>query len=150
MKTGKLVLMFITLLLASSVTFGQNRRNIAYQRNGNFYGPGHCLNVLTDLTDEQKEKITEMETSHQEIMAELRIKQRSTYVPVEKNAIRGEMLEKVQEHRKEVRKLLTEEQKKQYDALHAQDGFGGRRYLNARYGNRRQAGFGRRGFRGGW
>ena len=141
--------MLIALMLGSSILFAQGRRNAQCRWNGNGNGYGICLNFLSDLTNEQKEKIVELESTHQVAMAELRVKQRLTFEPIEKNEIRGEMLKKIKTHRDEVRNLLTAEQQKQYDALHAQNGFGGRRFVAARSG-RGQARFGRQGFRGGW
>jgi hypothetical protein len=108
----------------------------------------------------------ELETSHQEAMAELRVKQRSTFDPIEKNEIRGDMLKRVKAHRDEVRNLLTEDQQKQYDLLQTRNNYGGRGFVQGRRGGRGQAAFngrrgrgpggncgyymGGRGFRGGW
>lgn len=145
--------MFIALLLGATTVFAQGGRNMnrPFYGDGNNYGPGTCLNVLSDLTEEQQEKITELEASHQEAMAELRVQQRSTFEPIEKNEIRGEMLKKVQAHRDEVRSLLTEEQQKQYDLLQARNNYGGKRFAQrGRGGCRNAGGRGGRGFRGGW
>ncbi len=150
MKTRKFVWILIALIVGSTTVFAQgrfNRRCVVYS---NASGPGTCLTVLTDLSETQKTDISELESSHQQAMAELRIKQRSTYDLVEKNAIRADMLKKVEAHRNEVRKLLTEEQQKQYDLLHAQYGYGRRNLMAGRQGGRWQSGYGRRGFRGGW
>ena len=117
---------------------------------GGGYGPGTCLYVLSDLTEDQKTKIAELEVSHQKTMAELRVKQRSTYDFDEKIVIREEMLQNVQAHRNEVRNLLTENQKKQYDMLHSQYGVAGGRFNAGRGAGPWQGGYGRRGFRGGW
>jgi Spy/CpxP family protein refolding chaperone len=153
MKTEKFAFVLIALMLGTIPLFAQGWRNV--DRPGYGYGPGTCLTLLSDLTEDQKAKITELETAHQEAMAELRVKQRSTFEPIEKNEIRGEMLKRVQAHRDEVKNLLTEEQQKQYDLLHARAAYGRRGGFAApgcRPG-RGQAGYGGRGGRGyrrGW
>jgi len=155
MKTGKFAIVLIALLLGTTTLFAQGWRNADRPGYGyNSYGPGTCLNLLPDLTEDQKAKITELETAHQEAMAELRVKQRSTFDPIEKNEIRGEMLKKVQAHRDEVKSLLTEEQQKKYDLLHARAAYGRRGgFAPGCRPGRGQAGYGGRGgrgYRGGW
>lgn len=154
MKRAKFFLLFIVLLLGGITTFAQGWRNAGRPGFGNGYGrggfgPGSCLMYLTGLTEDQKTKIIAQETSHQAGMAELRVKQQSLSDPDEKIATRIEMLQKVLAHRGEVRKLLTEEQQKQYDLL--QNGnFYGRRGFAPGYGRGpggRRGGFG---YRGGW
>jgi hypothetical protein len=153
MKTKKFALILIALMLGTTTIFAQGWRNANRPDYNYGYGPGTCLTVLPDLTEDQKARITELETTHQEAMVELRVKQRSTYEPIEKNEIRGEMLKKVQLHREKVKNLLTEEQQKQYDLLQARNNYGGRGFAPGRRGGRGQAGYGGRGgrgFRGGW
>jgi Spy/CpxP family protein refolding chaperone len=85
-----------------------------------------CMSALTDLTPEQKEKISQLVNAHQETIDELRTEQRSTFDPVKKNEIREEMLQNVSAHRNEVRNLLTEEQKNQYNSYKSSQGNRGR------------------------
>jgi hypothetical protein len=153
MKTGKFALVLIALMLGTITLFAQGWRNVNRPAYNYGYGPGTCLNFLPGLTEDQKAKITELETTHQKAMVELRIKQRSTFEPIEKNEIRGEMLKKVQAHRDEVKSLLTEEQQKQYDLLHARTAYGRRGFAPGCRPGRGQAGYGNpggRGYRGGW
>ncbi|SHK01455.1 LTXXQ motif family protein [Tangfeifania diversioriginum] len=155
MKTKNFVWMFIALMLTSTTLLAQGRRNVNQSAYGYGYGQGTCLAVLTDLTEEQQAKITELEAAHQKAMAELRVEQRSTFEPVEKSEIRTEMLKKVQAHRNEVRNLLTGEQQKQYDLLQARNNYGRKGFAQGRRGGRGQAasqGRGGRGcgFRGNW
>lgn len=146
MKTKNFVWMFIALMLTSTTLLAQGRRNV--NQAGYGYGQGTCLVVLTDLTEEQQAKITEMEAAHQEAMAELRVEQRSTFEPVEKSEIRTEMLKKVKAHREEVRNLLTGEQQKQYDLLQAPNNYGRKGFAQGRRGGRGQAAPQGRGGRG--
>jgi hypothetical protein len=86
-------------------------------------------------------------------MAELRTKQRTTLEPVEKNKIRGEMLQKVQNHRNEISSLLTKDQQEQYNLLQSGVNCYGRAYAPRFRGSRGQGAFGSRGgrgSRGGW
>lgn len=155
----------IALLLGTTTLFAQPRGNMDRPGYGYGYGPGMCVNVLDNLTEEQKEKIKDLEISHQKAMVELRVERRSTVDPIEKNEIRGDMLKKVKAHRDEVRNLLTEEQVKQFDALMANNYYGRRGFNRGRRGgpgavrggwagNGPGAGCpyyrGGRGYRGGW
>jgi hypothetical protein len=159
MKRKKIALLFVALMIGATTIFAQGWRNTNRPGNVNgprfeAYGPGNCMMLLPDLTDEQKEKMTAMAVDHQKGMVELRVKQRSTADPIEKHEIRGEMLKKVMAHRSGVRDLLTEEQQKQLDLLQS-------RNVNRPGGlkpgcraPRGRAGFGRQGggfgYRGGW
>ena len=148
MNTKKFAFILIALILGTTTLFAQGWRNFNRQSFNYGYGPGACLNYLPDLTETQKAKISALESAHQEVMAELRIKQRSTYDPVQKIEIRDEMLQKVQTHRGEVKNLLTEEQQKQYDLLHTRNNYGGRGVAQGKRPGRGQAGYGGRGYRG--
>jgi hypothetical protein len=138
MKTLKMSCLFFILLTGSMYAFAQGGRVM------------NCVDIISGLTEEQRATITERVAQHQSEMAELRMKQRSTYAAAEKNDIRGEMLQKVQAHRKEVRNLLTEEQQRQYEMLHTSNRYDNRRMSVNRGGGRRLAGCYGRGFRGGF
>jgi hypothetical protein len=123
----KLVLVLFTILLTGSTVFAQGWRGgnrAGYGRNLNWAADTTqltCINLIPGLTEDQKTQITNLESEHQKAMAELRTERRSTFDAAEKNAIRIKMLERVQNHRNEVRNLLTDEQQKQYDLLQARN-----------------------------
>lgn len=152
MKTGKFAFILVALMLGTTTLFAQGWRNA--NRTARNYEPGTCMNILLDLTEEQQAKMEEMRTTHQESMAELRVKMRSTVDPIEKNEIRGEMLKKVKAHRDEVRSLLSEDQQKKFDVLQDAGFNRGGGFAYRQRGQRGQGNFGgcgnRRGFRGGW
>lgn len=148
-KTG-FVWIFIALMLSSAVVSAQGWRYRRLAANNGGARQGMCLNLISDLSSEQKEKITQLVSEHQKAMDELRTEQRSNFDPIEKNEIRGEMLKKVQAHRNEIRNLLTEEQQKQYDLLQVVQGNRGRGFAANGRGSRGRGGFCRQGFRGGW
>ncbi len=167
MKAGKFYWMFLALMVTAISLPAQGWRNGNGSRNGYGYGydyqARYCIDFITDLSTEQQEKITEMEETHQEAMAELREKRRSTADAIEKNDIRGEMLRKVNAHREAVKGLLTEEQQKEYELLHARNNYRGQGQAYARgrgrgpcqAGFNRPNGYGRQGYagngrRGGW
>ena len=181
MKTEKFVLLLVILLLGAITVFGQGRRyagrpgygygngygygygygngygngyGYGYGYGNDYgYGPGSFVMFLSDLTEDQKAKMIELETNHQKEIVEWRIKQRSTFDPEEKIAIWGEMQQKVLAHRSEVRNLLTEEQQIRYNLLHAGTFYGRGRFAPGCRGRGGRAAFGRRGgfggFRGG-
>ncbi|KJF42946.1 Spy/CpxP family protein refolding chaperone [Draconibacterium sediminis] len=145
MKTSKLInvaWVFFALVLTTTTVFAQRGRNAnQVQNNPNL----PCLAQISDLTEEQKTSIQELEASHQKTMAELREQRRSTVNAIEKSEIRTEMLKNVEAHRNEVKSLLTEEQKAQYIQLRTSAGAGQGRG-NGQF-NRKGRGNGNAGFR---
>lgn len=153
MKTSKLqkvAWVFFALVLTSSIVSAQGFRNgnRMYQNQN-----GNCLYQISGLSEKQQTQIQKMEDEHQQGMDELRNKRRSTASAIEQSEIRTEMLKKVETHRNSVKKVLTADQQKQYEQLHAY-GNNGRngQFANSR-GNRNFAGRGNgnfaRGNRGG-
>jgi hypothetical protein len=154
MKTKKIIWMFIVILMASTTAYSQGYGYGIRQGQGYGYGPGYgeCvfgqgygagyggpailrnLDLIPDITEDQKAKITEMEINHRKAMAELRVKQLSTDDVSERIEIGGKMAKKGLTHRDEIRNLLSEEQKEKLDLL-----LQGRFYRGMGYG---------RGFRG--
>lgn len=150
MKNLGLVLIFSILMLSTSIVSAQGWRNQRQAGSNPGEGQRMCLNLLADLTQEQMDQIAQLVNAHQEAMDELRTEMRSTFDPAKKDEIRAQMLQKVQEHRNAIRNLLTEEQQKQYDLLHASAGGPGRGFANGGRGFGGRGGFCRHGFRGGW
>jgi len=139
-KLQKLAWVFFALALTTTTVYSQGwRSGNRFNQNQN----GNCLNYISDLTEKQEKQITEMEEKHQKEMAELREKQRATFDAIEKNEIRGDMLKKVEAHRKSVKKVLNDEQQKQYDQLHANGLYGRGQNFAYRNGNRSFQGRGR-------
>ena len=127
-STGRIAGLLLVLIVSVSAISAQGWRNGYGRGYGNCYyaesgnrEQATCINLLPELTEEQQAQIEKMEETHQETMAGLREKRRSTFDPIEKNEIRGEMLKKVKSHRDEVRGLLNEEQQQQYDLLQARN-----------------------------
>lgn len=143
-KLVKLAWVFIALMASSTSIFAQGWGNGARANGGQNL---MCLDYLSNLTENQKTKIEELEKSHQQTMAQFRNERRSTTDLAEKDEIRDEMLEKVNAHRAQVKNLLTDEQKKEYDLLHARgNNFGKQKAKGNRgmAGRGNGAGYGRR------
>jgi hypothetical protein len=148
MKTEKFIWMLLALVLSVSTGFAQGGRFMnrpGYGMGAGYgFGPGYyCVNFIPGLTEEQQSKIIELIVNHRTEMAELVVKQRSTVDFTEITEIQGEMLKKVAAHRNEVRNLLNDEQKKQYDLIQSRGMYG------MGYGMGRRGGRGRGGY-GGW
>mgnify|MGYP002396188439 CR=1 FL=1 len=113
MKTLKstTVLAMIGLLLMATQSYAQrgNRANRANRMN-------NCYQDIPNLTEKQSQQIQEMRTAHFNQMAELRNERRSTANWDQKDAVRERMLQKQQEHRNEIRSLLTDDQKTWFDS----------------------------------
>ncbi len=124
-KLQKFAGLFIALALGTMTISAQGygRGNRAFAQNNRNVT---CVNYLSGLSDKQAEKITALETKHQEEMSVLRQKRRSTANWDEKNQVRDEMLENVASHREGVRNLLNKDQQKEYDQLLSQ----GKKYRN--------------------
>lgn len=118
MKTSKLskfAWVFFALALGNTTVFSQGFGN---QNNRFSNQEKPCLTQISDLSEDQKNKIMELESGHQLNMAELRNERRSAPNAEEKNEIRDEMLLQVGQHQTEVKNLLTDVQQKEYDLLH--------------------------------
>ncbi len=120
-KLKRLAWTFIVLVASTAAVSAQGRRNANFANNANNAQAQTCLNYLSNLTEDQKAKIADLEKSHQETMIQLRTDRRSTVDAIEKNEIRGDMLKKTKAHRTAVKNLLTETQRKEYELLHARD-----------------------------
>ncbi len=128
-KLSRFAWAFFALALTTSTVFGQgyrNRNNVPNNQNQ------VCVNQITNLTDEQKTKIEELEISHQKEMTALREERQSTRDAIEKNEIRGTMLKTVKAHREQVRNLLTEDQQKQFELFNSNGNNYGNRNGNFR------------------
>lgn len=147
MRTSKLrniAWVFFALVLTSSTVFAQGWRN---GNRSNYNENGNCLNYISGLTEKQQTQIADMEDKHHEGMDELRVNRRSTANAIENSEIRTKMLKKVEAHRNSVKKVLTADQQKQYDQLHAYGNYGrNQQFANRRCGN---GNFARRGNGGG-
>lgn len=139
MKTSnlkKFAWVFFALVLTTATVLAQGNRRANYkqqnvQNNQNL----PCLTQISNLTDEQKAEIEKLESSHQEVMADLRNQRRTTTDAVGKSEIRTTMLKNIEAHRNEVKSLLTEEQQLQYDQLQAANGYGRNQPFNQLRGN---------------
>jgi hypothetical protein len=121
MKTTT-VLITALMLMTSMTVFaqrGRGNRNAAYTYD-NYQT---CINVLPDLTQDQIQKITALETAHKAEIDQLRNSRRSTRDGSMKTDIRQQMIDARDAHRDQVKALLTPEQQQVYDAL---PGIGGR------------------------
>ncbi len=114
-KLRKLAGVFFALALGTTTLLAQGYR---YQNNRYLSRENACLNQISNLTEEQRNTILELENTHQEIMAQLRAERRSTINIDEKDEIRSRMLNQVDTHQNEVKNMLTESQQKEYDLLH--------------------------------
>jgi len=117
-KLGKLAGVFFALALGTSTVFAQGYR---VQNNKNLSPGNTCINRISNLTKDQISKIQELEKSHLESMEQLRNDRRSTSNTEEKNKIRSEMLKQRDQHRSEVKGLLTESQQKEYNSFHLRE-----------------------------
>lgn len=140
--------MLFVLILGASTVFAQGGRFMnrpGYGTGAGYgFGPGYyCMNFIPGLTEEQQSRIGELTVNHQKAMAELAIKQRSTFDFTERAEIQGAMLQKLTAHRDELRNLLNDEQKKQFDLIQSRGMYG------MGYGMGRRGGRGRGGY-GGW
>lgn len=130
-------------MLTTTTVFAQRHGN----GNSSFQNQtGVCLNNISGLTEKQQEQIKKIQNEHQDEMDKLREKRRSTSNAIEKSETRTDMLKKAEAHRNLVKKVLTAEQQKQYDQLHAfgdsdrnqqvASGCGARNFKGRGHGNR--------------
>ena len=117
-RLQKFAWVFFALALGTTTAVAQGWRNSNRLNNGQNY---LCLQQISNLTEEQKSSIAELREQHQSEMADLRQERRSTTDVAEKTSVRNKMLEKTESHRDAVKNLLTEEQRKEFETLHARN-----------------------------
>jgi hypothetical protein len=93
---------------------------------------GKCVLGLKGLTQEQIEKINQLEDQHQQVMEGLRAERRSTVNFMEKDRIRAKMLDQKEKHYSELKKVLSSEQWAEFESLHQAGNRQGNFALNGR------------------
>jgi len=102
-RTKNLILVLI-LLTGATQSYAQRGRNMS-----------NCCQNIPNLTENQKTQIEALQSNHFEKIAELRQERRAKTSTSNKAGIRKKMLQERQEHREEIGKLLTEDQKAYYE-----------------------------------
>lgn len=95
--------------LVSSAQYGRFNRNMVNQQP-----LGYCLDI-PGLDEQQKQRIMEVNEAHRQKLDELRLKRQTAPTFEEMNEIAAQMLLQHNEHIKQVKALLTEEQKQYLD-----------------------------------
>ena len=115
MKT-KTFLITALIMLTSLTVFaqgGRGRGNRYVARSDN----KTCMHLVPDLTQEQIQQITALETAHRTQMDQLRSERRSTRDQEVKADVRSKMITARESHRDQVKQLLTPEQRRIYETL---------------------------------
>lgn len=131
-----------TTLLLMTLSFSVWAQGPGYRgrRAPASYDHRSCTQYIEGLTEKQIQQITNLEATHREQMEQLRNERRSNYDFDAKDNIRDQMIKLRDKQREEVRKLLTREQQKAFDALprdryqEQRAGYYGRRGENDRRG----------------
>jgi hypothetical protein len=136
MKISKLIKLagvFFALAWGTTAVLAQG---YGYGNNRSLSSDYICLNQISDLTNEQKNKIQELAKNHQSTMDALRDERRSTTDWDTKDEIRLKMLQAKVEHRKEVKSLLNEKQQQEYDLIQSgrQGNYRGRQFARGNRG----------------
>jgi len=101
--------------------------NLLAQRNGKGNGTcqaqnsQNCTQTIPGLTEIQKQKISDLNTAHQNEMKLLRDEKRNTKSIDEKNEIDEKMTAKIDKHKADVKAILTPEQQKNFDENYSQN-----------------------------
>ena len=117
MRTNR-IKRFAGILLALTVTAASTfSANYSQSKGRNQSNKASCLNQISGLSQDQKNQIMTMESTHQATMNELRDKRQATTDNSQKAQIRHEMDTEVSTHRNAVRALLNADQQKQFDQI---------------------------------
>ena len=109
---------FAGILIALTVTAGSAvSSNIFEGRGRNNNATAVCVNQISGLSQDQKDRMTALITQHQSAIDDLREKRRSTTDIAQKDQIRKQMDTQVESHRNAVRTILNADQQKQYDQI---------------------------------
>ncbi|WP_321290446.1 hypothetical protein [uncultured Sunxiuqinia sp.] len=76
-----------------------------------------CINGISNLTDDQKNQITDLEEDHQKEMNTYRVERRSTTDQNLKDQVYDKMKQAKSNHQSQVLQILNEDQKKEYLAI---------------------------------
>ncbi len=96
---------------------------------------GNCINSIPNLTEQQKTKIQQLQTSHKNEMATLR-QQKQSATTIEKRAeVEKQMIDKRTAHYAEIRSQLTDPQKTAFDQYIASNNGKGSGNKNGKGGN---------------
>lgn len=148
MKTNR-IKRFAGILLALTVTTSTFSASYLQGKGRNQTNGATCINRISGLSQEQKDKIISMKTAHQATMNTLRTKRQSTTDVAQKDQIRKEMDTEVASHRNSVRTVLNAEQQEQFDQTPrnagSQQNYGNQRKGQRGSGTCNGSGSGRRG-----
>ena len=114
-KLTKLAWVIFALALGNITAFAQ--QNGSSLTNGNSMKNASCTTIISGLSDQQAAQIQKLEGEHLKAMELFREKRRATFAGEEKAAIREQMLAEKENHRNEVKNLLSAEQQAQYGQL---------------------------------
>ncbi len=107
---SKIRIITLVLILVCSGTLIASAQYGRFNRNQVRQPLGYCLDI-PGLTDQQRERMLEVNEAHRQKLDELRIKRQSAATFEEMNEVGAAMLLQHNEHIKQVKALLTEEQK---------------------------------------
>jgi len=116
MKTTTVITALLMIATISVSAYNGNGRN---SKSNNQHVS--CTTEIEGLTQQQVDAIASMEVGHQKKMDVLRTERRSTTSEKSKAETRIKMIDARDNHRAEVKKLLTPQQQTNYDALHVTD-----------------------------
>ena len=122
MKTSRLIKfawVFFALLISNYTLSAQSRR--MDQNDPATNSNRSVIGKLSGLTTTQQEQIGQIENGYQLVMGELRTQMQNAVDVNEKNALRSEMQQLSQNHQTNIKRLLTKEQKKEYNKLLAEN-----------------------------
>ncbi len=91
----------------------------ALQGNAQNQKRNSCVNGISNLSEQQKATLADLETTYQAQMADYRAERQSSTNVETKAAIREQMLQARTAHRAEVNNLLTADQQREYAAWQA-------------------------------
>ena len=113
MKTN-LLNRFAVLFLALTVTAGVGFSSPSFDGKGrNNTAHETCINLISGLSEYQKQRIVAMETQNRSVMNELREKQQSASGKTQKKEIRKHIDKQIVSHENEIKTLLSADQQKQ-------------------------------------
>lgn len=118
-KLKYLAWVFFVLLLSNYTLSAQGRRMV--QNTPATTTNRSVIGKISGLTTTQQEQISQIENGYRLVMGELRTQMQNTADMNEKNALRTEMQQLTQSHQTNMKRLLTKEQKKEYNKLLAEN-----------------------------
>lgn len=121
MKISRLIYLAEVVFALIASSYSGNAQNRKMDNSATSGNNRSIVNSISGLTTSQQDQIRQMENGYQLVMNDLRTQMQSTANQTDRTALRNEMQEITQSHQNNIKRLLTKDQKREYNKLLAEN-----------------------------